>query len=131
MGIELLFLLIMLLFEFVLDNYKSMLIFMAEASSYAALVLVDILILLKYKFYEGDEETRLLIETVLESVVYFMLSMVVLVVVLDYLPWDCFKETTKERMKRKSKIKNQLQRLRTHETEENEEEHKNNLNQLM
>lgn len=113
MGIELLFLLIMLLFEFVLDNYKSMLIFMAEASSYAALVLVDILILLKYKFYEGDEETRSLIETVLESVVYFMLSMVVLVVVLDYLPWDCFKETTKERIKRKRKIK-KLQRLQTH-----------------
>ena len=86
-----LFIFIMLLFEFVFDNYKSMLIFMAEVSSCVALFFIDLLILLKYKFYESDEETRLLIETVLENTVYFMFSMIVLVVILNYLPWDYFK----------------------------------------
>ena len=86
-----LFIFIMLLFEFILDNYKSMLIFMAEVSSCAALFFIDLLILLKYKFYESDEETRLLIETVLENTVYFMFSMIVLVIILDYLPWGYFK----------------------------------------
>ena len=62
LGIEGVFIIIMAVFEFVFDNYKSILIFMGDFTLSGCMFIFNVLILLKYNYFKDDEGLRELLE---------------------------------------------------------------------
>ena len=60
-GVELLVWLTILGFEFVKDSHRSKPVFMMDASYYGCLILLNLLFLCKYEYFEGQNELEVLL----------------------------------------------------------------------
>ena len=72
-GIELTSLIIMLCFEFISDNHRSKPVFMMDACYSFCLLLLNILFLCKYSYFQRNRELKEICEELLTNIVYFML----------------------------------------------------------
>ena len=75
----------MLICEFGCDNHRSKPVFMMDATYSGCLILLNLLFLLKYRYFKGEVELENLVEEVITVMIYFML-MTLLVKLL----WECF-----------------------------------------
>ena len=85
LATELIILLIMLVCEFACENHRSKPVFMMDATYSGSLILLNLLFLLKYRYFKGEEELESLVEEVITVMIYFMLMTLVL-----KLLWECF-----------------------------------------
>ena len=72
-GIESICLIVMLWFEFSSDNHRSKPVFMMDVYYSFCILLVNILFLCKYRYFEKDQELQEICEELLTNILYFML----------------------------------------------------------
>ena len=86
LGVELLMQVIILAFEFKCDSHRSKPLFMMNTLYYWSLILLNILLLMKYKYFEGNNKYEEFLEELITIVVYVMVSLLALQVVWEYCP---------------------------------------------
>ena len=65
-------LLVTLFFEFKFDSHRSKPVFMMDVSYYSGLMMLNVLFLCKYKYFDGSIQLTGLVEEVITIIVYFM-----------------------------------------------------------
>ena len=86
LGVELVIQIIVLGFELKYDSHRSKPLFMMNTLYYWNLILLNILLLLKYKYFSENNEYKELLEELITVVVYLMVGLLVLQVVWEYCP---------------------------------------------
>ena len=84
---EILVILFILFFEFNYENHKSKPLFMMDLTYYVSLVVLNVLMLYKYEYFKDDEVIKELLEEMITVVVYLMVSLILLKLVWEYVPW--------------------------------------------
>ena len=82
-GIEIVMVIIIVLFEIVLDSHKSRLILLFELLYSFSLIGVNVLLLLKHEYLAEKEELAVELEVYMKLLVYFMLILLVLRLVAE------------------------------------------------
>ena len=63
-------------FEFRFGNHKSKIVFMMDITYYWSLILINVLILCKYYYFEADEIQEV-VENIIIIIVYFMIAVLI------------------------------------------------------
>ena len=86
-GVEILILVIILVFEFNFDSHRSKPVFMMDILYYSALVVLDLLFLMKYEYFKKDQEAKELLEGLITILVYFMIGLLIAKLAWEYFPF--------------------------------------------
>ena len=82
---------IICVFEFLWDNSRSKLVFMMDLSYYGSFVILDVLLLCKFEYYSENEDIRNFLENLITLLIYFLIGMLILKVIWEFIPWKSLK----------------------------------------
>ena len=60
---------------------------MMEMSYYGSLIMLNVLMLCKYEYFKDDGVMRGLLEEIITVVVYWMMILIIVKLVWEYVPW--------------------------------------------
>ena len=96
-GTELLILIVVFLFEFNFDNHRSKPVFMMNSLYNSSLLCLNLLFLLKYRYFKGDTLVEEKLEELITTIVFFMVGVLCLKLVWETFPWNyCKKQFSSE-----------------------------------
>ena len=92
-GVEFVIILLIVFYEFNYESHKSKPLFMMDLSYYVSLMLLNVLILCKYEYFKDEMVMKELLEVVITVMVYWMMLLIVLKLVWEYIPWSYLRNT--------------------------------------
>ena len=91
-AVEICILVTILVFEFRFDNHRSKPVFMMDMLYYSALVVLNLMLLMKYEYFKNDGNLKELLEELISIVVFFMIGLLFLKLIWEYFPFKLMKD---------------------------------------